>query len=49
MWVLIVLYSGYQMGAIGLTQEFTSKDRCEIAIAQIRKETRSASLICVEK
>lgn len=49
MWVLIVAYAAYNLGSFGFTQEFSSKDKCELAKVEIIKWGKNISAICVEK
>lgn len=44
-WVLIVSISGRAIA----TQEFTSKERCEIAIVEAKAEMWNINAVCVMK
>jgi len=47
-YVLIIIYAGYQTGGAGISQEFNSKEKCETAKNIVKKEL-GFNLICVEK
>lgn len=47
MWVLIIMTSAMYFGSMGISQEFNTKEKCEVAMKWAKDKGYSA--ICVEK